>query len=372
MDLLKAMREWAPQAPPQPSVADRLAEYKQIRDLTTPAGPAAPPSPPSEFGEIKDLLASVMQADLMSKTREPQAPPPPPAAPRLPPPRRPLVHVRGVGLVDIVEPEPPARTSARELDLDALLSDPVQRARVLKRLLADERLGAPATDPDPPAMAVPSAPPAVEARRVGSSPIVAGAAPGVVPTAAHGPQPAEPAPTMAAPEPIVAESIAAVPAPTTAAPEPIVAESIAAVPAPTTAAPEPIVAESIAVVPAPTTAAPEPMATVSTSPAVPPGPRSTEPASKERVPIVPPVRSPANGSPPISNKDCERAVHSLRTFSRMPPDLQRAELSKIPGMDGRLDDVMMAMTALPSEAWPAIVANLPGEVVRVLLDGPGG
>jgi hypothetical protein len=137
------------------------------------------------------------------------------------------------------------------------------------------------------------------------------------------------------------------------------------------AAPEPIVAESIAAVPAPTPAAPEPMATVSTSPAAAPEPRSTEPASKERVPIGPPVRNPTNGSPPISNEECERAVHSLRTFSRMPPDLQRAELSKLPGMDGRIDEMMMAMNALPSEAWPAIVANLPGEVVRVLLNGPG-
>jgi hypothetical protein len=270
-------------------------------------------------------------------------------------------------LVDIVEPEP-LRTPARELDLDALLSDPVQRARVLKRL-ADERLEAPATDPAPPARPAPSAPPAVESRRVGSSPIVAGAAPGV-PTAVHGPQPAEPAPTTAAPEPIVAESIAAVPAPTTAAPELIVAAP-APMPAPTTAAPEPIVAVP-APMPSPTMAAPEPKATVSTSPAAAPGPRSTEPASKERVPIGLPVRIPANGLPPISNEECERAVHSLRTFSRMRPELQRAELSKIPGMDGRLDDVMMAMNALPSEAWPAVVASLPREVVHVLLDGPGG
>jgi hypothetical protein len=194
-----------------------------------------------------------------------------------------------------------------------------------------------------------------------------------------------PTPTTVAPEPIVAESIAAMPTPTTVAPEPIVAESIAAMPTPTTAAPEPVVTESIAAVPAPTTvapqpivavpspttAAPQPMATVSTSPAVPPGPRSTEPASKERVPIGPPVRNPANGSLPLSNEECERAVYSLRTFSRMPPDLQRAELSKLPGMDGRIDDMMMAMNALPSEAWPAVVASLPREVVHVLLDGPG-
>ena len=156
VELLKAMRDLTPQAPPQPSVTDRLAEYRQIRDLTTPAAPAAPLS---EFGELKDLFASVMQADMMTKgTREPPAPPPPPAIERRPTPRRPLVHVRGVGLVDIVEPEPPPRIPAPELDLDALLSDPVQRALVMKRLLAEERLGAAPRGPQPaePAVPVPS------------------------------------------------------------------------------------------------------------------------------------------------------------------------------------------------------------------------
>ena len=293
VDLLKAMRDLTPQAPPQPSVTDRLAEYRQIRDLTTPAAPAAPLS---EFGELKDLFASVMQADMMTKgTREPPAPPPPPppAIERRQTPRRPLVHVRGVGLVDIVEPEPPPRIPAPELDLDALLSDPVQRALVMKRLLAEERLGA----------------------------------------APRGPQPAEPAvpvPSTAAPKPI-----AAVPAPPTT-PEP-------AVPTPPAAPPTP---EPIAAVPALPTASPEPIAAM--------------------------PKPPAARSRPITHEDCERAVHSLRTFSRMPPDLQRAELAKIPGMGSQSDEIMTAMNALPPEAWPEVVAHLPSEVVRVLLDGPGG
>jgi hypothetical protein len=181
---------------------------------------------------------------------------------------------------------------------------------------------------------------------------MAGAAPVGVPPVAHGPQPAEPAPSTAAPEPIVAVR--------------------APMLSPTTAASEPIVAESIAAVPAPIPAVAEPMATVSTSPAVPPWPSSTEPASEERMPIGLPVRRLADGSPPISHEECDRAVHSLRTFSRMPPDLQRAELSKIPGMGGRLDEMMTVMNALPSEAWPEVVASLPREVVHVLLDGPGG
>ena len=121
------------------------------------------------------------------------------------------------------------------------------------------------------------------------------------------------------------------------------------------------------------TPAHEPIATGATPPTVPPSPSSTEPASsKERMPIGLPARMPTNGSRPITQEECERAVHSFRTFSRMPPDVQRAELSKIPGMGSQVDEMMMAMNALPSEAWPAVVANLPSELVHVLLDGPGG
>jgi hypothetical protein len=56
----------------------------------------------------------------------------------------------------------------------------------------------------------------------------------------------------------------------------------------------------------------------------------------------------------------------------MPPDRQRAELAKIPGMGSQSDEIMTAMNALPPDAWPAVVAHLPSEVVRVLVDGPGG
>lgn len=175
LQFIKAMREWAPQPQAQPSVTERLGEYRAIRELTTPAAPAPPPS---EFGEIKDLLMSVVQADAMSKTREAAAPPPvlvrrPPPPP--PPPRGPLRHLPGVGMVEVVQPEAPAPRAQHEVNIDAILSDPVQRARVLKALggasaaqpppESPSTVATPAAPEDPSTVAAPSpeSPPTVTA-----------------------------------------------------------------------------------------------------------------------------------------------------------------------------------------------------------------
>src|SRR2546426_951231 len=121
LQLLGAFQKFAPQPQAQGSVTDRLGEYRAIRDL---AAPSTPPAPQSEFGELKDLFMSVMQADAMSKsTRDVMAPPPVPErrpAPPPPPSRAPLQYVPGLGMVRVEQPEaPPFRPDERALDYEA-------------------------------------------------------------------------------------------------------------------------------------------------------------------------------------------------------------------------------------------------------------
>ena len=100
IQLLGAIQKFAPQAQGQGTVTDRLGEYRAIRELTAPSAPQAPQS---EFGDLKDMFMSMIQADAMSKsTRDVMPPPPvperrPPPPPPPPPPRAPLQYVQGLG-----------------------------------------------------------------------------------------------------------------------------------------------------------------------------------------------------------------------------------------------------------------------------------
>ena len=72
-----------------------------------------------------------------------------------------------------------------------------------------------------------------------------------------------------------------------------------------------------------------------------------------------------------------RAVPALRTIARLPKDQQRAELSKLPGMDREAVDSFLSvflpqMDSFSHETWAAFASALPPEAVRMLVDGPGG
>lgn len=424
VELLRVMREWAPQAQAPGSMSERLGEYKQIRELTTPA-PAMPP--PSEFGDIKDLLMSVMQADAISKTTAREDPPPPSAERRPPPPRRPVVYLPGLGMVD-------------EADVQAVLSDPAARARMRNALGLAE----------PPAMAAPIAPPAF-------SPMVAAPA-HVHPGSAAQPPPVAPisAPVPIAPTPAPPVQIAPTPAPASpsapsmpsapastvdvaspdsprptpvhdvnveamladpglrervvkalaaarageashvAEPPPSAPSAVRPQPTVSTASAAPMVSSAAAPTATPTassastpSAAPtEPSApatttapTVTNAPApsaAPTVPIVTTASDDQCAPIAEPMQTAERETRVITEDDRMRAVPALRTIARMPRDQARAELKKLPGMRGQVEELEKLMQVfgfmgdLPPDMWANFVAELPAEAVRVLVDGPGG
>lgn len=375
VELLKVMREWAPQGQPQAqaSMSERLGEYKQIRELTTPA---AVMPPPSEFGEIKDIFMSVLQADAMNKTTAREEPPPsPPPVERRPPPRRPLCYLPGIGMVD-------------EPDMHVILSDPAARARVLNALAVVT-----------PAM--PAAPGYVYAAPIALTPTPAPIAPAPLPT----PVPITPAPTAAVvqPEPPPAapvremsiESIVADPALRERVLEALAATGVreasrvaeVAPGAPSVVQTQPVVAAVVSSAPAPSVAPSAATATpIATTPTAPtptaskPDESATKPsapAASDDKPVAEPVRTAERRTRVITDNDRMRAVPALRTIARLPKDQQRAELSKLPGMDREAVDSFLSvflpqMDSFSHETWTAFASALPPEAVRMLVDGPGG
>jgi hypothetical protein len=447
VELLRVMREWAPQAQAQGSMSDRLGEYKQIRELTTPA---AVMPPPSEFGELKDMVMSVLQADALSKTTTREEPPPSPAVERRPPPpRRPLCYVPGVGMVDeadvnavlsdpaararvrnalgvephaaavpiappsafsptaagpahmppasaapspqvapipapapsatiqappassapmptppvpampvaaapivdVVRPEPPPPKPVHEVNIDALLADPVVRARVLKALAADGAGEASQVTVPPP-----NGPSAVRPQIIAS----AGSSPTVAPAASSARAPSA-EPEASAPAPIAAPTEPSAPAPIAAPTEP--------------SAPAPTAAPTEASLPAPTSAPTELSAPAPTS--APTVPIVTAALHDRHAPMAEPTQTGERSPRPITDEDRARAVPALRTIARMPRDQARAEFKKLPGM-GDVEEIeqlvqgLGCMEDLPPNIWASFVAGLPAEAVRVLVDGPGG
>jgi hypothetical protein len=107
IEMLRAIREWVPAnastaQPAQTSLPDQLATLRALLDMTRPS----PPSPePSILGELGGLMTTMIQTDAAARASAKPAPTAPER--RAAPPRTPrLVHVPGVGLVDIVDPEP--------------------------------------------------------------------------------------------------------------------------------------------------------------------------------------------------------------------------------------------------------------------------
>ena len=355
IQLLGAIQKFAPHAQGQGTVTDRLGEYRAIRDLTAPS---APPAPQSEFGDMKDLLMSMMQADALSKsTRDVMPPPPVPErrqAPPPPPPIAPLQYVQGLGMVRVEQPEePPPRTAERALDYEALQRDPRQRQRMLQALGLDR-----AFEPAPAATAVPlshapmsttpSTPVAVESTSVVSTAPAASVPVGRLDStldlrvdAERGPV-APTTPIAMAPAPVVVdEDLPRAPR----EPRPV---------SPPERAPLEV-APAIETAPPIEIAPPIEVATASI-------------VADERIPIALPERMPVAEPQGTTELELERARVSFVAMLKLPPERLRSALRTLPGANADVEGLMGAIGAIPEAHWPVVLRQLPAEMVRALGD----
>jgi hypothetical protein len=409
LQLLGAFQKFAPPPQGQGTVTDRLGEYRAIRELSAPS---APPAQQSEFGEIKDLFMSVMQAEAMSKSTRDVMPPPPVPERRPPPPpppsRAPLQYVPGLGMVRVEQPEgPPLRTDERALDYEALLRDPSQRQRILQALGLDRPVvPAPAVAAAPPwnapAAAAPSVPVAVE-----STPVVTIATTAPAPSMALDSafdhrlhveralaaptmpsRPVMPVPAAALALPSIPVAVEATPAVSSAAPAVPPSERLdsafdprlhaeRAPGAPTTPiemAPASVVAdEGIPWAPPEQMSAPQPerapIEAVLPIEVAPPIEVATAAiAADERIPIALPERMPVAEPHVTTEQDRDRATTSLGALLSLPRERLRGALCALPGVGANVEDLMSAMGAIPREDWPTFVSHLPAEMVLAIGD----
>ena len=339
LQLLGAFQKFAPQPQVQGTVTDRLGEYRAIRDL---AAPTAPPALQSEFGEIKDIFMSLMQADALSKnTREVMTlPPVPERRPPPPPPRAPLQYVPGLGMVRVEQPEaPPLRTDERALDYEALLRDPSQRQRMLQALALDRPvMPAAAVAAVSPSQAPASPPPSI--------PVAVESAP-VVFVAATAPAPSQRLDSTLDLR-VHAERVPVAPTtPIEVASAPLVAdEHISSAPREQMPVSQP---ERAPIEVAP----PIEVATASI-------------AADERIPIALPERMPVAEPHVTTGQERDRARASLGSLLKLPHERLRSMLCTLPGVEANVEDLMSAMQAIPQEALPMFVSQLPAEMVRAL------
>ena len=153
LQLIGAVQKLVPAPVAQPGLAEQIPSIKALRDLSQPAAPT------NELQPFVDIFGQVMAADAASKqaeaaraqtTSKPQEPP----APRPPPrPRPELVHVPGLGMVEVVAPDAGARRfgeASTEERAAAVRKDPA--------LLRELGIGLPPSVVAPAAHATPASP----------------------------------------------------------------------------------------------------------------------------------------------------------------------------------------------------------------------
>jgi hypothetical protein len=217
--IVKELKGVIQPAPPQPPMTDTIASLKALKEISAPAASAAPAAPPSELSELFGGITAMMQAEASKAAvanvtgQAKPAPPEPRSRPRE------LYRVPGLGVVDLVAPEPPMTPpaspparAASGLDFEAIKRDPALRARALAELGGIDvcaPTAAPPFAPAPPPMP-PSAPPKLA--------VPTSAAPPTPPPDMPMPLPAQSAPSAPAPVPTAAAPNVAVP---TSGPSPL-------------------------------------------------------------------------------------------------------------------------------------------------------
>jgi hypothetical protein len=251
-----------------------------------------------------------------------------------------------------------------------LLRDPSQRQRMLQALGFDKPvMPAPAVVAAPPSYAPVSAPPsvpvAVESTPVAALPATAPAQSTGLDTAFDHSLHAERAPV----------------APTTLIRPVMPAPSVVAAPSETPAFAPPSVPVAVESTPVVAGAASdvEPLERLDSAldlqsqaqfaPIAPTTPVEMAPApivADERIPIVLPERMPVADPHVTTGSERDRAMRSLGALLKLPRERLRSLLCTLPGVDADVEDLMSAMQAIPQEAWPMFLGQLPADMLRAL------
>jgi hypothetical protein len=378
LQLIGAMQKLVPTPAAAPGLAEQIPVIKALRDLYQPAAVA----PANELQPFVDIFGQVMaadaariQAERAQTATKPQEAPTPRPPPR---PRPALVHVPGIGMVEVVAPDASALRfgdMSTEEHAAAIRKDPA--------LLRELGLGL-APTPVAPVAVAPVAPVAVAVAPVAIAPVAVApplpAAPASLLSSAVVEPPAAipvvpdldptPVPVVAA-TPITASSTVpsvdatAPPGIAAAPPEPSPVVAASAEPfAPPVVAAAPVVAAS-----------PEPPAplTVATPPDT-----SSASAPEQRPAIALPERMPDPLDPePLQNAapDHQRAIGELQRLTLLTHEDRVTALRKLPGIGAMADDVARAMASLPADAVMAMAATLDLDSIGALAgraNGVGG
>ncbi len=381
VSMLKAVKDLAQ---PQSSVNETLTQFKVLKDLTSPATSAGPAGQGSEINDIFNGLTSFFQAETSRATianigRSAKEEEPP--APREEPQRKPqLVRVPGLGIVDVVRPEPPTFMPGPpplpppampppapprvqpELDIEAIKRDPMLRAKLLQSLGVEAPSHLPMVAPPPMAPPPPAPSPPIPSSQVAAAPIEMTTPMEVLVVQ---PPPMKVAPPVIEPEPLPVSTAVSEPV-STVSTLPVHAEPAApVVNAP--AAPSP--ANEVQLAPELSTSPiPEPVAV--TEPVAAPAPVAmpAPAATPERRVIALPAHMPRHDNGP---KERERVQSWLERLQKMSSEQRRREIAQLPGAEGFVNELVMFFDMLPPDALPTVIDRLPPNVRQMLAETGG-
>ena len=319
-----AMKKLVPTSATVPCVAKQIPAIKALPDLDQPTAVAPANELPlfvDRFGQVMAADAARTQAERAPTATKPQKASSPHPLPRA---RPALVHVPGIGMVEVAAP-----------DADALLFDDMstqERAAVIRKDPALLRSFGLAPAPIAPVV-----------------PMVA-----VAPIAVAQPSPASPASPMssAVVEPMVAIPVVPDLEPT---PVPVFAATPPAASSPVPAEPSVVPAEPpvIAAAPPELTAPPAAPSMDAAAPDEPPGTAPEERpaiALLERMPDPEPLHAAA--------ADHQRAIGAPKRLTLLTHEAWVAALRNLAGIDVMADDVARAMASLPGDAVMATAQTL--------------
>ncbi len=339
LQLIGAVQKLVPAPVAQPGLAEQLPVIKALRDLYQPAAVA----PTNELQPFVDIFGQVMAADAASKqaeaaraqtTSKPQEPPPPRPPPR---PRPELVHVPGLGMVEVVAPDAGARRfgeASTEERAAAIRNDPALLRELGIGLPPSAVTRAVSAAPSPPSPTSPASP---GAHAVVASVAAIPAVPDLEPT---------PVPVVEAAPPVASSTMS--PAPSVVAAAPPEPETVAAA---SPVAPAPPAAPSV----------------VATRGELPP-----DAPEEERPPIALPERMPVVEPPHAAEPERERAMGELKRLTSLPHEQRVAALRKLPGIGLMADDVARAMGSLPPDALMAMAQTLDIDAIGALAGRASG
>jgi hypothetical protein len=321
--LMGAVQKLVPPPAAAPALAEQIPVINALRDLYPPAV-AAPTNERQPFVDIFGQLmipdAARTAAEHAQTDRKPQEAPPPRRAPA-------LVHVPGLGMVEVVTPD------ANALRLGDISTD--ERAAAIRK--------------DPALL-----------RALGielpSSPVVA-----VAPVAALAPTLAVP-PLPPAFVPSIVAPVLVIPAAPDLEPTPVlIVGAPSAESSPAVSATPPVVVSAPSVV---ASAPPEPVTAAAASqepPAPPPGPSAVgEPAgaADERIAIALPERMPEPEPEHVAKPDGEGALDELQRLTLVSHEERVAALRKLPGLGAVAENFAHMLGELTPDALRAMAQEL--------------